>query len=245
MKKLTAAIALTIAAATAVTAFSGCNIIKSLLPFGKNEPTNAPVTTVAATTAPATTQAATTEPPTVAKQTEAPAATTRKPEESSNTSEYPSQLDGGFYLVTTPTCASATLGINFTVPEWQNKVYCKNGNSNRGFYFEFYEASNLINGIEKYGFDSMGLLFAVYATDTEANGDIEYPAGSIVLNGEKKYLTYFKPTDVRFDTEDKTLQQNYQDAYQYQRDYFQSGVVREDMQYSPSAHTNSVNLKSN
>ena len=103
MKKLTAAIALTIAAATAVTAFSGCNIIKSLLPFGKNEPTTAPVTTVAATTAPATTQAATTEPPTVAKQTEAPAATTRKPEESSNTSEYPSQLDGGFYLVTTPT----------------------------------------------------------------------------------------------------------------------------------------------
>ena len=217
MKKLTAAIALTIAAATAVTAFSGCNIIKSLLPFGKNEPTTAPVTTVAATTAPATTQAATTEPPTVAKQTEAPAATTRKPEESSNTSEYPSQLDGGFYLVTTPTCASATLGINFTVPEWQNKVYCKNGNSNRGFYFEFYEASNLINGIEKYGFDSMGLLFAVYATDTEANGDIEYPAGSIVLNGEKKYL----------------------------RDCFQSGVVREDIQYSPSAHTNSVNLKSN
>ncbi len=66
-----------------------------------------------------------------------------------------------------------------------------------------------------------------------------------MLNGEKKYLTYFKPTDVRFDTEDKTLQQNYQDAYQYQRDYFQSGVVREDMQYSPSAHTNSVNLKSN
>ena len=110
MKKLTAAIALTIAAATAVTAFSGCNIIKSLLPFGKNEPTTAPVTTtVAATTAPATTQAATTEPPTVAKQTEAPAATTQKPEESSNTSGYPSQLDGGFYLVTTPTCASETL----------------------------------------------------------------------------------------------------------------------------------------
>ena len=172
MKKLTAAIALTIAAATAVTAFSGCNIIKSLLPFGKNEPTTAPVTTVAATTAPATTQAATTEPPTVAKQTEAPAATTRKPEESSNTSEYPSQLDGGFYLVTTPTCASATLGINFTVPEWQNKVYCKNGNSNRGFYFEFYEASNLINGIEKYGFNSMGLLFAVYAPRQTATSNI-------------------------------------------------------------------------
>ena len=250
MKKLTAALALTLAAATAVTVLSGCNIIKNLLPFGKNDATTAVATTAAVTTAPATaaptTKAApSTEPATAAKQTDAPTAQAPKTEESSDTSPYPKELDGGYQLVTTTTCASATLGINFTVPEWQNKVYIKSGTSEVGYYVQFYEASNLINGIKKYGFDSMGFLFSVSTSDTEANGDIEYSAGSIVLNGERKYLTYFKPTDVRFDTEDKTLQQNYQDAYKHQREYFQSGVVRADMQYSPSARTDSVNLKSN
>ncbi len=220
MKKLTAALALTLSAATAVTVFSGCNIIKDIL-GGRNEPTtsvqiatNAPAaTTAAATTAAATTEAATTEAATEAPTTES---------------------------------TDDTLGITFTIPEWKGKVYAVTGTSEKGsYYLEFYEASNLIRGIEKYGRASLGFLFSVSLNDEESNVEIDHPAGSVVVNGQKKYLTYFKPTDVRCDYEDEILRDNYQDAYQYQRDYFQSGVVRGDMQYSPSAKTYSVNLNTN
>ena len=243
MKKLTAALALTLSAATAVTVFSGCNIIKDIL-GGRNEPTtsvqiatNAPAaTTAAATTAAATTEAATTEAATEAPTTES----------SSVEWDYPIVQDGGFVLVTDDTYTDDTLGITFTIPEWKGKVYAVTGTSEKGsYYLEFYEASNLIRGIEKYGRASLGFLFSVSLNDEESNVEIDHPAGSVVVNGQKKYLTYFKPTDVRCDYEDEILRDNYQDAYQYQRDYFQSGVVRGDMQYSPSANTYSVNLNTN
>ena len=225
MKKLTAALALTLSAATAVTVFSGCNIIKDIL-GGRNEPTtsvqiatNAPAaTTAAATTAAATTAAVTTEAATEAPTTES----------SSVEWDYPIVQDGGFVLVTDDTYTDDTLGITFTIPEWKGKVYAVTGTSEKGsYYLEFYEA------------------FSVSLNDEESNVEIDHPAGSVVVNGQKKYLTYFKPTDVRCDYEDEILRDNYQDAYQYQRDYFQSGVVRGDMQYSPSAKTYSVNLNTN
>ena len=147
MKKLTAALALTLSAATAVTVFSGCNIIKDIL-GGRNEPTtsvqiatNAPAaTTAAATTAAATTEAATTEAATEAPTTES----------SSVEWDYPIVQDGGFVLVTDDTYTDDTLGITFTIPEWKGKVYAVTGTSEKGsYYLEFYEASNLIRGIEK------------------------------------------------------------------------------------------------
>ena len=188
-----------------------------------------------ATTAVPVTQAPATEKPTDAPKTEqssqqnSPKATSEK-------------TLGGARLVETPDYTDDVLGVTFHMPEWQNRVYAKTDNYDGKYSLTFYEGSNLARGLED-GYDGMGMLFTLYEDSAQASGDITYPVGTIEIGGEKVYLTYFKPTDVRFYPEG-SLQENYQEMYKHQREYFETGVFRSAMHYQPSAATYAVNLTS-
>lgn len=240
MKKLTGT-AIAAAALTLTLTLTGCNPLGLLLPlFGSQQPATIPTTAAAAPT----TQAPTTTLPvtTAAPATQAPS--TEAPTSAASPATEPVKTLGNARLVVTPDYTSDVLGITFHMPEWQNKVYAEGTYTDDGNYvLSFYEGTNLGAGLEK-GYNGMGFLFSVFESDTESSGVIDYPAGSVTVNGVKKYLTYFKPTDVRFDVESKELQENYQAVYQYQREYFMSGTVRSDLNYSTSARSDSVNLKS-
>ena len=134
-------------------------------------------------------------------------------------------------------------GIKFSIPEWKGKVYAKGELTNGSYSLTFYEKSNYEWGIVKE-WDGMGMLFTVYTSPKEVDGqNIEYPAGSVEINGSVKYLTYFKPTDVRCNTDDENMANDYQRMYKLQRQYFMSGVVDADKNYKPSSNPNAVNLK--
>lgn len=238
------------AALTLSLSLTGCNLMRMVFPFGGGQPaTSAPAATQTVTTVPATAVPTTAAPTTAAPTTAAP--TTEKPTEAPKT-EQSSQLSpkatpeknlGGALLVETPSYTDDVLGVTFSMPAWQNRVYAKADFYDGNYLLTFYEGSNLARGLED-GYDGMGMLFGVYLSDTEADGNITYPAGTIETGGETKYLCYFKPTDVRFYTEDNYIS-NYQDMSKHQREYFETGVFRSAMNYKPSSAPGAIALQSN
>lgn len=245
MKKAMRAASLAAAALMTASALSGCNLLQRFLPG--QQPVTEPETTAAATVE--TTEELTTEAP-----TEAP--TTQKAEQSSqtkqsSTSEGPNGAPGndpspkqysGVSVVSNEFYSDETIGLGFYAPEWVNKVYAKSEYVSGEYYLSFYEITNYDYGVEK-GWDGMGLLFSVCTSDTESTGDwIDFPAGSLLVGGQRKYLTYFKPTDVRFDTENQTRTDNYQNVYQHQSSIFKGAVVLEGRDYIPSTNNNHIDL---
>lgn len=227
MKKLIPSLIIFLAAAMCCTAMSGCGIIRSFF----YQPT--PATTVPVeTTFEQATEAQTTE----------EAATAESPSSSGSASQG-KYLDGAI-LVEDDYYYDSYIGITFYIPEWKGKVYAKGEIYDQNYSLAFYEAENYEYGVEN-NMQGMGMLFTVMTGDEESTGDfIDYPAGSILLGTELKYLTYFKPTDVRFNSDDDSMTESYQNLYQYQREYFLSGVVDEEMIYDPSSNANALNLKS-
>lgn len=232
MKKLKTTALIILAAAITATSLSGCGIIRRFL---NPQPKTVPVTTAEVTSEPATAQPAT-EQPTTAQPTTAQPATepvTQAPARST-------ESKGSAVLVDNEKYYDSRLGITFTVPEWVGKVYAKSETNNGLYSLGFYEKTNYDLGL-KDNMPGFGMLFTVTAANEESTGDfIDYPAGSEIINGTRQYLTYFKPTDVRFDP---SLAENYQSVYKLQRDYFLSGVVDKDRNYTPSGVPNAVNLK--
>ena len=228
-------------------ALSGCDLFKGI--FGRNDqPTTAPSTTVAETTAP----------PTEATTAPLPISTTPAPtkaEQSSQNGGGESSMQGapdddptpkeysGMVLVDNAFYTDQTLGLAFYMPEWVNKVYARSEYMGNAYSLSFYEKTNYEWGVDENGWDGMGMLFTVYASDTEATGEnIEYPAGSLLVAGQRMFLTYFKPTDVRCDPSDQTRRSNYQDAYDRQFDIFKSATVLQGREYIPSTNPNHIDL---
>ncbi len=246
MKHARKAAAVCAAALTLSLSLTGCNPLRFIFPFGgQPQETTAPAPTQAVTipvptTAVPTVAAPVTQAPATEKPTEAPK--TEQGSQQSSPKATPEKTIGGAKLVETPDYTDDVLGVTFHMPEWQNRVYAKTDNYDGKYSLSFYEGSNLARGLED-GYDGMGMLFTLYVDSAQASGDITYPAGTIEIGGEKVYLTYFKPTDVRFYPEG-TLQENYQEMYQHQREYFETGVFRAAMHYQPSAATYAVNLTS-
>lgn len=238
MKKLKNVLLITLAAALCAASLSGCGILRSLF-YRPTPTTTVPVeTTAAQTTEEPTTEPETEEPSTEAPTTAAPTETQAPQSSTSNAESFNSAV-----LIDGATYHDSYLGITFTVPEWTGKVYAKSSINSGTYSLAFYEVENYKQGLDK-GWDGMGMLFTVMTSDVESDGDhIDYPAGSIEIDGGRKYLTYFKPTDVRFDSGDPVLTEKYQSVYQYQRDYFLSGVVDADKSYSPSSNANALNLE--
>ena len=241
MRHTRRAAAVCAAALTLSLTLTGCNLIKGLLPFGKEQPTTAPEVTTQAATAPST-AAPTTFAPTTAEPTTVPAPTEQPTQLSAKAT--PEKAIGSARLVETPSYTDDVLGVTFSMPEWQNKVYAKTEYNDGSYSLSFFEGSNLSAGLEK-GYDGMGFLFSIFTSDAEAEGSVVYPAGTVTMGGETVYLCYFKPTDVRFDIENELLTENYRELYQYQREYFESGVFRSSMDYQPSSATGAINLTSN
>lgn len=235
MKKLKATALVILAAAITAASLSGCGIIRRVL---DSQPETV-VQTVYVTQEPTTAQPTTAQPTTVEATTAAP--TTAEPATAAPTPKYSTESNGSAVLVDNEKYHDSYLGITFTVPKWVGKVYAKGGTNNGLYSLAFYEKTNYNYG-EDHGMSEFGMLFTVTATSEESSGDhIDYPAGSVTVDGTKYYLTYFKPTDVRFDP---SLADNYQSVYKLQRDYFLSGVVDKDKHYVPSAVKNALNLKS-
>ena len=250
MKHTKKAAAVCAAALTLTLSLTGCNPLRFVFPFGgQPQETTAPATLQAVTTVPPATAVPTVAPTTAVPVTQAPA--TEKPTDAPKTEQSSQQNSpkatsektlGGARLVETPDYTDDVLGVTFHIPEWQNRVYAKTDNYDGKYSLTFYEGSNLARGLED-GYDGMGMLFTLYEDSAQASGDITYPVGTIEIGGEKVYLTYFKPTDVRFYPEG-SLQENYQEMYKHQREYFETGVFRSAMHYQPSASTYAVNLTS-
>ena len=230
MKKLKATALVILAAAIAATSLSGCGIIRRVLDpqpetvvqtvYVTQEPTTAQPTTVEATTA---------------------APTTAEPATAAPTPKYSTESNGKAVIVDSEKYHDSYLGITFTVPEWVGKAYAVSKKANGNYILGFYEKTNYDYGVN-HGMAGFGMMFEVFTAPDESSGDhIDYPAGSVTVDGTKYYLTYFKPTDVRFDP---SLADNYQSVYKLQKDYFLSGVVDKDKHYVPSAVKNALNLKS-
>ena len=234
MKKLKATALIILAAAVTATSMSGCGIIRKFL--GNQPETVVQTIYVTEALAPTTVQQTTAAP-----ATEAPETTKAQPATEAPKTKYSAESHGDAVLVDSELYHDSKLGITFNVPEWVGKVYAK-GETNDGVYtLGFYEKTNYDYGLAK-NWNGFGMLFNVMAADDESTGDhIDYPAGSVNFNGGRKYLTYFKPTDVRFDP---SLAEDYQKAYDLQKAYFLSGVVDKDRDYQPSSNKNAVNLKS-
>ncbi len=234
MKKLKSALLLSLAAVITAGSFSGCGMFMRFL---NSQPAATAVPSTAAQTAEATSTEQITE-----KATEAP--TTVQPVTEAPKNEYSTESKGTAVIVDKEKYHDSYLGITFTVPEWVGKAYAKVDNFNGNYGLTFYEKTNYDYGIEN-DMPGMGMMFTVFVTSEESKGDhIDFPAGSVMIDGKYQYITYFKPTDVRFNGEDKSMTENYREIYKYQKDYFLSGVVDADKKYIPSAYKNAVNLKS-
>ncbi len=239
MKSIKTAALIVLAAATTAASMSGCGLFGKLLNTQKE---TAPATVQVVTDAPVSTQpetvAPTAAPVTAAPLTEAPVVT-EPPTEAPKSAE----VFNGAVMINDDIYTDEYLGITFYVPEWKGKVYAK-GELNEGKYsLVFLEATNYRWGVEEKGGDNLGMLFTLYTDNQEADGEnVVFPAGSEVINGKTVYLTYFKPTDVRFNYEDDTMSENYQAVFKYQREYCKSGVVAADRNYEPSSNPNAVNL---
>ena len=238
MKKLKFSALIILAAVMTAASMSGCGIFNFLRPQPPAEPT------AAATTAPATEAQTTAEPTTEAPATAAPTEAEKTQTQQSSPKATAQTLNGAV-LCDGEEYYDPYLGIKFSIPEWKGKVYAKGELTNGSYSLTFYEKSNYEWGIVKE-WDGMGMLFTVYTSPKEVDGqNIEYPAGSVVINGNVKYLTYFKPTDVRCNTENENMANDYQKLYKLQRQYFMGGVVDADKNYKPSSNSNAVNLKQN
>lgn len=234
MKKYKSALLISLAAVITAGSLSGCGMIPQF--FDRQS-----AATEAPSTAAQTTEAASTEPATE-KATEAP--TTAQPETEAPENGYSTESKGTAVIVDKEKYHDSYLGITFTVPEWVGKAYAKVDNFNGNYGLTFYEKTNYDYGIEN-DMPGMGMMFTVFVTPEESKGDhIDFPAGSVMIDGKYQYITYFKPTDVRFNEKDDNMAENYRSIYKYQRDYFLSGAVDAEKKYIPSAYKNAVNLKS-
>lgn len=232
MKKLISAALIVLAAVMTATALSGCGILRR---FMGNQPETV-IQTIYVTE-----EATTAQQTTAVQTTEAVETTKAQPATEAPKPKYSTESNGDAVLVDNEKYHDSKLGITFTIPQWVGKVYAK-AETNDGIYcLGFYEKTNYDYGLAK-NWDGFGMLFNVCAASEESSGDfIDYPAGSIIFDGGRKYLTYFKPTDVRYDP---TLADDYQSVYSLQRDYFLTGVVDKDKDYKPSTVQNALNLKS-
>lgn len=237
MKKLRSTALIILAAAVTAASMSGCGIIKKF--FGTQPETVIQTIYV--------TESATTAPQTAAAQQTTAAPVTEAPETKAQTAteapkaKYSTESNGEAVLVDGEQYHDSKLGITFNIPEWVGKVYAKAETNNGIYCLGFYEKTNYDFGLTK-NWNGFGMLFNVYTAPEESMGDhIDYPAGSEIFGGSRTFLTYFKPTDVRFDP---SLADNYQSVYSLQKDYFLSGVVDADRDYKPSTNKNALNLKS-
>lgn len=234
MKKIKATALVILAAATAAVSLSGCQIIiggqpVTSTPYSSTveDPPTSPVTE-APTTVEITTEAPTTEEP----STEAP-----KP-------KYSTESNGSAVLLDNEKYHDSYLGITFTLPDWVGKVYAQSTKNDGHYSLGFYEKTNYDWG-EKKSWPGMGMLFTVSVSDKETTkADIIYPAGSELIAEKVTYLNYFKPTDVRFNSDDQKMTSVYRSAANHQRDYFTSGVVDADKYYVPSPAKYAMNLTS-
>lgn len=231
MKKLKATAFAALAVLIAAASLSGCNTS-----IGGRSATS---TSYSSTVEDPPTTPVTEAPTTVEPTTEAP--TTEEPKTEAPKSEYSTESNGDAVLVDSEKYHDSYLGITFTIPEWVGKAYAISKKTNGNYILGFYEKTNYDYGVE-HSMPGFGMMFEVFTAPEESKGDhIDYPAGSVTVDGTKYYLTYFKPTDVRFD---RSLEDNYRSIYNLQRDYFLSGVVDADKNYVPSAVKNALNLKS-
>lgn len=242
MSKAIRAAALAAATVMTASALSGCSLLQRFFPG--QQPVTEPETTVSAaeTTAPeVTTEAPTEALTTVGAAQSSQSSAVETPNGAPENDPSPKQYSG-VSVVSNEFYSDETIGLGFYAPEWVNKVYAKSEYINGEYYLSFYEITNYDYGVEQ-GWDGMGLLFSVCTSDTESTGDwIDYPAGSLLVGGERKYLVYFKPTDVRCDTENQTRIDNYQAVYQNQRSIFSSATVLEGREYIPSTNSNHIDL---
>ena len=230
MKKLKATALVILAAAIAAASLSGCGIIRRVL----DPQPETVVQTVYVTQEPTTAQ-----PTTVEATTEAP--TTAEPTTAAPTPKYSTESNGSAVLVDNENDRDAYLRITYTVPKWIGNAYAVSKKANGNYILGFYEKTNYDYGVE-HSMPGFGMMFEVFTAPEESKGNhIDYPAGSVNIDGTTYYLTYFKPTDVRFD---RSLEDNYRSIYNLQRDYFLSGVVDADKNYVPSTIKTAVNLTS-
>lgn len=237
MKKFKATAFAALAVLIAAASLSGCNTSigghsssSSDLSSADSSSSSAPVTTEAPTTA---------QPTTVEPTTEAP--TTEEQKAETPNSEYSTESNGDAVLIDSEKYHDSYLGITFTMPEWVGKAYAVSKKANGNYILGFYEKTNYDYGVE-HSMPGFGMMFEVFTAPEESKGNhIDYPAGSVNIDGTTYYLTYFKPTDVRFD---RSLEDNYRSIYNLQRDYFLSGVVDADKNYVPSTIKTAVNLTS-
>ena len=238
MKKLKFSALIILTALITAASMSGCGIFNLFRQQPPTEPTTA------ATAAPTTEAQTTVVPTTAAPATDAPTAAPETQAQQSSPKAEAKMLNGAV-LCDGEEYYDSYFGIKFSIPEWKGKVYAKGELTNGSYSLTFYEKSNYEWGIVKE-WDGMGMLFTVYTSPKEVDGqNVEYPAGSVEINGSVKYLTYFKPTDVRCNTDDENMANDYQRMYKLQRQYFMSGVVDADKKYKPSSNPNAVNLKQN
>ena len=231
MKKLKATAFAALAVLIAAASLSGCNTS-----IGGRSATSAPYSS---TVEDPPTTPATEAPTTIEPTTEAP--TTEEPKTEAPKSEYSTESNGDAVLVDSEKYHDSYLGITFTIPEWVEKAYAVSKKANGNYILGFYEKTNYDYGVE-HSMPGFGMMFEVFTAPEESKGDhIDYPAGSVTVDGTTYYLTYFKPTDVRFD---RSLEDNYRSIYNLQRDYFLSGVVDADKNYVPSTIKTAVNLTS-
>ena len=231
MKNLKATAFAALAVLIAAASLSGCNIY-----IGGQPATSAPHSS---TVEDPPTTPATEAPTTVEPTTEAP--TTEEPKTEAPKSEYSTESNGDAVLVDSEKYHDSYLGITFTIPEWVGKAYAVSKKANGNYILGFYEKTNYDYGVE-HSMPGFGMMFEVFTAPEESKGNhIDYPAGSVNIDGTTYYLTYFKPTDVRFD---RSLEDNYRSIYNLQRDYFLSGVVDADKNYVPSTIKTAVNLTS-
>ena len=234
MKNLKATAFAVLAVLIAAASLSGCNIY-----IGGQPATSAPHSS---TVEDPPTTPATEAPTTVEPTTEAP--TTEEPKTEAPKSEYSTESNGDAVLVDSEKYHDSYLGITFTMPDWVGKVYAKSKITSTGYTLSFHEKTNYDWG-EKEDHEAMGTLFSAYISDEEQKtADIVYPAGSELIDGKIMYLNYFKPTDVRFNSEDQNMTSIYRAAANHQKDYFTSGVVDADRSYVPSPAKFAMNLTS-
>lgn len=236
MKKLKATAFVALAVLIAAASLSGCNTS-----IGGRSATSAPYSSTVEDppTTPVTEAPTTAQPTTVEPTTEAP--TTEEQKAETPNSEYSTESNGDAVLIDSEKYHDSYLGITFTMPEWVGKAYAVSKKANGNYILGFYEKTNYDYGVE-HSMPGFGMMFEVFTAPEESKGNhIDYPAGSVNIDGTTYYLTYFKPTDVRFD---RSLEDNYRSVYKLQKDYFLSGVVDADKNYVPSTIKTAVNLTS-
>lgn len=229
MKKIKATALVILAATIAAASLSSCQIV-----IGGQPATSAP-------------SSSTVEDPPTTPVTEKPTTveiTTEEPATEAPKAQYSTESKGDAVLLDNENYHDSYLGITFTMPAWVGKVYAQSSTSGGQYSLGFFEKTNYDWG-EKKDWPGMGMLFTVTVSDQETTqADIIYPAGSVLIDGKIMYLNYFKPTDVRFNTDDQTMTSAYRTAANHQKDYFTDGVVDADKVYVSSPAKNAMNLTS-